>query len=112
METNKDLLCSLSYEERIKIAIELSLMDIGLFNPQAHHVIATTIESCNIKPEKTNNPKKKKKKKKNKKKKRRYKDILKEMMSPIKSDAEIKKVHEENLIKNLGGGRFKKVYKI
>ena len=56
--------------------------------------------------------KKVKKKKKNKKKKKLYKDFMRSMMTPLKSEAQARKEYNNKLKKNLGGGTFSKVDKI
>ena len=54
----------------------------------------------------------KKKKKGEKRKKGGYKQFLKQMMAPQKTEAEARKAHEAEIKRNLGGGNFSKVSQI
>ena len=53
-----------------------------------------------------------KRKKGKKRKKGGYKQFLKQMMAPQKTEAEARKAHEAEIKRNLGGGNFSKVSQI
>merc|ERR1712125_221938 len=64
------------------------------------------------KKEKNKQKQKKKKKKKKKKSKNSYKDFMKSMLSPQKTDSEARETHKNQLQQNLGGGAFGKIDRI
>ena len=90
---------------------ELKIKQETMDTSNAHVTTFPTKVEITEEPKKVKKSKKKSKGKKSKKKSS-YKDFMKSMMGPRKTDKQVQSDHQEKLMKNLGGGAFSKIDKI